>query len=175
MYERLRAIARIAKTHGKRGEVVTVPVGGLPLLVREGLRVCAVPPELAGERWHVAHDVRDGGRGQLVRLSGVGDISAAEALVGKTLLAPVDELPDDLDLHDPAFLLGTPVTDERAGAIGEVSEVMAGPANDVWAVEGPFGEVLLPVVDEVVLGVGEDGSILVRLPEGTLPPDGGEA
>ena len=32
-------------------------------------------------------------------------------------------------------------------------EVIVTGANDVWVVEGPFGEILLPVIDEVVTGI----------------------
>ena len=40
----------------------------------------------------------------------------------------------------------------------------------MWTVEGPFGEVLIPVVDEVVLDIPEDPSqpISVRLPYGLI-------
>ena len=175
MRERYRTIARVAKAHGRRGEVVTVSVHGLPSLVREGLEVALVPPELAGPRWRTvtscSSDDRDG---QLVTLSGVGDISAAEALVGKYLLARRSELPADLELHDPRALLGREVVDERLGSLGRIEELMRGPANDVWVVRGPLGETLLPVVDEVVGVPPERGPIPVRVPAG-LEPKGGEA
>lgn len=45
-----RVIARVVKAHGKKGEVVTVPVHGLPSLMHEGLSVCVVPPRLKGPR-----------------------------------------------------------------------------------------------------------------------------
>ena len=173
MRERYRTIARVAKAHGRRGEVVTVSVHDLPSLVREGLEVAVVPPELAGSRWHVVTSCGSDDRGgQLVALSGVGDIASAEALVGKYLLARVDDLPADLALHDPRALLGRAVIDERLGALGEIAEVMRGPANDVWVVRGAAGETLLPVVDEVVDEVPEEGPVTVRVPAG-LEPSGG--
>ena len=173
MRERYRTIARVAKAHGRRGEVVTVSVHGLPSLVREGLEVAVVPPELAGSRWHVVTSCGTDDRGgQLVALSGVGDIASAETLVGKFLLARRDDLPADLELHDPRALIGREVVDGRLGELGAIAEVMRGPANDVWVVRGPAGETLLPVVDEVVGEVPDQGPIVVRVPAG-LEPDGG--
>lgn len=173
MRERYRTIARVVKPHGRRGEVVTVSVHGLPSLVREGLEVAVVPPELSGPRWRtVTSCSADDREGCLVALSGVGDIASAEALVGRYLLARRADLPADLELHDPRSLLGREVRDERLGALGQIAEVMRGPANDVWVVRGGAGETLLPVVDEVVAEVPDDGPIAVRVPAG-LEPQGG--
>ena len=169
MRERYRSIARVEKSHGRKGEVVTVPVHGLPSLVRTGLEVACVPPDLRGSRWHTVESVAfDDRAGALVRLSGVATLDAAEALVGKTLLARVSDLPSDLALHDPERLVGRTVTDVALGELGTISEVMCGPANDVWVIEGPFGEVLVPVVDVVVSEVPDEGPIEVRVPTGLV-------
>ena len=145
---------------------MTVPVHGLPSLVREGLLVAAVPPALRGERWHrVGACSRDGRGGTLVSLSGVDDLSAAEALVGATLLAREADLPADLALHDAGRLVGRSVVDE-CGRTGTIAEVMRGPANDVWVVRDGDEEVLLPVIDSVVGEVPETGPIPVVVPAG---------
>ena len=148
---------------------MTVPVHGLPSLVREGLEVACVPPALRGSRWYrVEAVVADGRAGSLVQLSGVGTLDAAEELVGKTLLARVCDLPADLSLHDPERLVGRAVTDAVLGELGTISEIMQGPAQDVWVIEGPFGEVLVPVVDAVVSEVPDEGPIEVRVPAGLV-------
>lgn len=152
---------------------MTVPVHGLPPLLREGLRVAAVPPLLKADRWHTVVSVSDdGGSGQLVALSGARDIAAADELVGKTLLANVADLPEDLALHDVDALLGREVVDERHGMLGTIEEILTGVANDVWVIEGPYGEVLVPVVDEVVSAVADAGPIQVRVPDGTIQEGG---
>jgi 16S rRNA processing protein RimM len=168
-----RVIACVTKTHGRKGEVVAVPADGLPLLMREGLRVCVVPPLLKGDRWHEVLDVDDGPHGQLVALSGVTDQGAASKIVGRSLLASVADLPEDLTLHDGARLVGRDVVDSRLGAIGHVEEVMFGTAQDVWVVRGgDLGEVLVPAVDAIVTSVPADGPIQVTLPPGLLDPAG---
>ena len=169
MRDRFRCIARVEKTHGRRGEVVTVPVHGLPSLVREGLEVAVVPPALRGSRWHVvAACAADGRHGSLVALDGVRDLDAAESLVGRFLLARVSDLPDDLSLHDAGRLVGRTVRDAETGDEGVIDEVMTGPANDVWVVRGERGELLLPVIEQVVSSVPETGAIEVSVPAGLV-------
>lgn len=162
-----RCIARVAKTHGKQGEVVTVPVHGLPPLVTEGLEVALVPPRLRGSRWHRVESCSSDGRsGSLVSLSGIASLGDAEDLVGSYLLARTDDLPDDLVLHDRERLIGREVVDAGSGVSSTIAEVMYGPANDVWVLRGELGELLIPVVEDVVPGVPEEGPIVVRVPAG---------
>lgn len=166
MRERYRVIARVQKAHGRRGEVVTVPVHGLPSLVHVGLEVAVVPPPLRGGRWHVVERCSSDDReGTLAALSGVGSIDQAQQLVGSYLLARADDLPADLAAHDAGALVGR-VVRCADGSEGEICEVLRGPANDVWVVRGERGELLLPVVDEVVGEVGETGPIEVCVPTG---------
>ena len=91
---------------------------------------------------------------------------------GRYLLARESNLPDDVALHDAEALFGREVSDQELGYLGTIAEVMVGPANDVWVIEGPFGEVLVPVVDQVVLALPEKGPISVHIPSGLV--DGGE-
>ena len=150
---------------------MTVPVHGLPPMLLEGMEVALVPPALKGSRWHHIVSVDDeGGSGQLVALSGVNDIGGAQQLVGKVMLASVESLSEDYSLHDVDALLGRCVVDVAAGPLGTIDEILTGPANDVWVVQGgPFGEVLLPVIDDVVREVSPSGAIEVTVPAGILP------
>ena len=162
MQQRFKCIARVEKTHGRKGEVVTVPAHGLPSLMRKGMEIAVVPPVFKGSRWHRVLRVEGDDRaGSLVSLSGVGDIAGAQELVGRYILAHVEELPEDLALHDPRALIGREVNHVSGKALGSITEVMCGPANDVWVIEGDLGEVLLPVIDQVVLDVPEQGAITV--------------
>ena len=139
------------------------------------MRVALLPPALKGSRWHVVEAVESSGAGQLVRLSGVGGIGEARAIAGKYILASEADLPRDLAAHDPERLVGRKVTDVRLGPLGTITDVMLGPANDVWVVEGERGETLVPAVPQMVGEVTYgDEPIEVRLPVGLAPGDDGE-
>ena len=164
MVKTYRSIARIVKTHGRKGEVVAVPADGLPPLLEEGLTVAVVPPALKGRRSLVVREASGTGAGQLVSFEGVGDIGAAQKLVDKHLLADVDDLPEDLARRDLTRIVGREVMDTRLGLIGEVTEVLVGPAQDVYVIGGPFGEVMVPAVDAFIVDVPSEGAIVCTLP-----------
>ncbi len=163
-----RAIAHVVKTHGRRGEVVAVPADGLPSLIKKGMLLASVPPELKQDRWLRVKSCNTGEAGMLVSFEGVDDLSKASFLVGKVLLADERDLPDDLYLHDPYALVGMHVADVAAGDLGEIIEILVGPANDVWVVEGDHGEVMIPVVEEFLVDLPEEGPFLVSLPAGLI-------
>ncbi len=164
-------VARIVKTHGRKGEVVVAPLDGLPFCLEVGMRVCLTPPPLRGERFHVVERI-GGGDQAIVSFSGVTDLNASEPLVGKLVLARKDDVPEaeaELLVLD---CVGNPMVDDVHGDIGVIQELIQLPANDVWRVDGgPYGEVLVPVIDEVVLELPEqeDGPVLVHLLPGILP------
>ena len=143
---------------------MTVPVHGLPSLMREGLKVAVVPPQLKGSRWHTVEEATDDGRaGQLVSFADVTTIDGAQGLVGRYVLASREDLPDEkLDVSE-LEVVGRQVTDEGLGLSGTIAEVMVGPANDVWVIDvAGEGELLLPVIDQVVGEVPEKGAIPVN-------------
>lgn len=172
--EAYRNIAKVIKTHGRRGEVVVAARRGLPSLVCAGMSVALVPPALKGPRWYTVRTCTGEGDSRLVGFEGVSDLEASSKLVGRSVLVRVEDLPDDLYLHDALRVMGREVCDASCGSLGLVEEVMQGPANDVWVVRGARGEVLVPAVEQVVLEVPEDGAIRVDLPLGLVPGEAGE-
>lgn len=168
-------IARIVRTHGLKGEVVAVAADGLPFLLEPGREVFPVPP-VTGARSLIVRAVREVAKGRLVTFEGVEDVAGAQRLVGSTLLVPSGSVPepepDEDDQRDE--LIGAVVVDEAAGELGAVSEIIVTGANDVLVVDGPRGQVLIPLVDEMVLGWGDDDRTVlhVDLIEGLIPWDG---
>ena len=161
-------LGRVARTHGLKGEVSVIPATDLPFLLPEGLPVWFVPP-CPGVAEGRVESVRRGPKGPLVKVSGIDDISAAEKVVGATLvtresLDPFGEAEEELDP------VGFVVTDAERGELGVIEDVIVTGANDVWVVRGDrFGEVLLPVIDDVVLELDEEArTVLVRLLPGLL-------
>ena len=168
MRDRYKNIARVVKARGKAGEVVVAMTDGLPSLVHEGLEVCVVPPAFKEPRWRKIVSCQDSGNADVIRLEGCSTISEAETLKGRYLLARVADLPKDLASYDVPNLVGRTVSDELLGPVGTIVDVMFGPSQATWVVEGGYGEVLIPAVPEIVGTVGMSDPICVRLPQGLV-------
>lgn len=157
----------MAKAHGSSGRVVCSAADGLPFLLEPGQEVWVVPPSLHGPRHGVVQEVQPGERGALVALSCSQGRADAESLAGRFLLVPESQLPEGWQLEDPDWALGVQVRDVALGDLGRVAAVLRGPAQDVWQVEGPFGEVLVPVAEELLESV-EGRCATFRLPQGLV-------
>ncbi len=168
-HERFVVVARVAKTHGLKGEVSVAPAAGTPFDSLLGLEVWFTPPPV-DVRSSAIDDVRPGPKGPLVRFRGIDSISAAQALVGTQVLVTGESLPEGWGEEDEETDLGGfRVHDPSHGDLGEIVDTIITGANDVWVVDGPYGEVLIPVIDDVVLSIDEGTeTIEVRLLDGLL-------
>lgn len=100
-----------------------------------------------------------GGRVPVLRLEGVADRSAAERLAGRYLEAPPKPLaPGAYYWHQ---LTGLSVVDEAGVELGEVVEVFRAGENEVYRIEGPGGELLVPALRDVVRSIDLDGGRMV--------------
>ena len=93
-------------------------------------------------------------------------------LLGREIVAKTAELPGDLlrQVEEKPDPIGLKVTDDERGLLGVVEDVIVTGANDVWVVDGPLGEVLLPVIDECVVSVDwDERTARVRLLPGLVP------
>lgn len=162
------AYAVVVKTQGLKGEVVVSSTRGLPLSYMEGCEVRFVPPSLKEVNGASVQSVKEDWRGALVMFEGLDSVDVASGLVGRTVLVRTDDLPQEA--VESGSLEGRRVVCVERGDIGVIEEEMVLPANDVWVVEGPYGEVLVPVIDQVVLDIPEDADepIKVRLLPGLI-------
>lgn len=102
-----------------------------------------------------------GGRAPVLRLEGVADRAAAERLAGRYLEAPPTPLPPDAYYWHQ--LIGLIVADEAGAELGEVVEVFRAGENEVYRIEGPGGELLVPALRDVVRSIDlEAGRMVVR-------------
>ncbi len=167
-------LGRVVKTHGLKGEVSVAVAADLPFDLPAELEVWFVPPPATVRSGRI-QSVRPGPKGPLVKIAGVDTVDGAYALCGAQMLARRADIPAEwLDnAEEPFDACGMMVRDEDRGLLGEIVETIETGANDVWVVHGPFGEVLLPVIDDVVLRIDEEaGEILVRLLPGLMPDEG---
>ena len=128
------------------------------------MRVALTPPALKRDRFCTVVSVTDTGDGDLVSFEGIDDLTAAEGIAGCYVLDSLDAAYADL--------MGREVVDERFGSLGTIVEIMSTPANDVWVVEGDrYGEVLIPVIEQVVLDLPDTGAISVHVMDGLIDMD----
>lgn len=142
-------------------------VTDLTVLASADTTLWVVPPPSSGAVARRITSVRRGPRGPLVRLSGITTPAEAHELAGRWLLASGEESPAE---GDTSALIGMEVLDRVRGDIGAVSEVIVTGANDVLVVAGgPFGEVLVPVIDDVVVSIDDASNVIhVTLLDGLI-------
>lgn len=115
--------------------------------------------------------LRDQGRaGVLVKFDDFDDPQAASVLVGSDLYAPPGLLADGSDESwDPEECIGMLVHDEEHGELGEVMGIGGTEENPVLVVLRGEQEVMVPLVDEIILGMDpEENVLLVRTPAGLV-------
>lgn len=164
-----RNIARVVRPHGTKGEVIVAELRGLPFYLHKGMEVALTPPALDRDRFCLVEEIKNCGGEMLVSFSCAHSLHDAESISGTTVLARTEDL--DASRLDASVdeLIGRAVMDARFGSLGVIEEVMLTPANDVWAVDGArYGEVLIPVIEQVIESVPAEGPIFVRLMDGLI-------
>lgn len=164
------AIAVVTSPHGIRGEVRVRPLTDFPERLK---RTASVTLEIDGERRRYELErARPHGRGAyLVKLRGVDDRNAAEALRGVRLEVGEDEV---VPLPEGTYyifeLVGSTVYDAGGARLGELVDVIKGGANDVYVVRlGDGTEALIPAVKQVVKTVDvRSRTVVVDPPPGLL-------
>ncbi len=161
-------IGRLGAPHGIRGELRLFSVSDVPGRF-EGLREMWWQGAARGAWRRLRVDqLRSGGDHYLVRFAGFATREQAGALSHGHLALPARErpvLPRGSYFIDQ--VVGLLVETESGQPLGRIAEVYRTGANDIYAVQGPAGELLLPAVKSVVLEVDlERGRMRVRLPKG---------
>lgn len=148
-------IGVVGRAHGIKGEVTIEVrtdevdrrfVAGAQLTTDTGRQL-----EIAGVR-------RASGR-LLVAFKQVADRTSAEQLRGAQLLArvPSDELPSGSDEYFDRQLIGLQVLDAAGDQVGQIIEVVHGPAQDLLVIDLGADQRLVPFVSQLVPEVDLQG------------------
>jgi 16S rRNA processing protein RimM len=165
----LVSIGRVARAVGLKG---LVGVGGTD----GGLaRLGQVVLERGGRQQRLAVlEARPQGKLWAVQLEGISDRTAAEGLVGSTVLAERDELGEAGEgSHYWADLEGLPVVTVDGARVGTVTGLYETGGVDVLVVTGERGEALIPLAPYVEVDL-KARRIVVDPPAGLLDGPGGE-
>lgn len=160
-------VGRVARAHGNKGQVIVNPdtdfaedrfsVGAVVLVGEQ-----ATPRTIRAVRFHQGRPV--------VTLQGIETMDDAEALAGAELRVPASTLgplPEGTYYHFD--LVGCDVRDTADRAVGRVAAVEGTIEMSRLVVDGPHGEVLIPLVEEICVDIDIGRRlIMVRPPEGLL-------
>lgn len=169
-------VGRVVKAHGISGElVVEIRTDDPAARFAPGNTLRAKPSRGGAERSCVVESAREHGGRLLVRLAGVTDRDAADALRGKLFVVDSGDLPpiDEADTYYDHELEGLRVRTITGQDVGVVAEVVHTAAGELLAVRRESGddkrEVLVPFVTAIVTSVSlDDGVIEIDPPEGLL-------
>ncbi|MCA1727512.1 MAG: ribosome maturation factor RimM [Actinobacteria bacterium] len=143
------AVGRVTRVHGVRGEVAVQPLSDYPDRFAAGSEL-----HLEDGSTVVISAARPHADRILVSFRDIADREAAEALRGAYLFVSEAELPP---LPEGSFwphqLEGCEVRAEDGRVLGTLTEVLQGPGNDVWAVDGEDGRRLVVAVRDAVIEV----------------------
>lgn len=147
----------IVTTHGVRGEFKVLPWVDSPEFLMDFQRV------VIDDTIYSVTSCRVQKTCNLMKLSGVDTVEAAQALRGKTMLIFREDAPKDLIFA--AELIGFDVFAQGA-FIGQISDVLHYPGNKVYVVKGEH-EYMIPAVKAFVLKTDMENEVIeVRLIEG---------
>lgn len=147
----------IVNTHGVRGEIKMLPWLDSPEDMR-GFTRCRI-----GGKDYAITACRVQNTCNLLKLEGVDTMEAAQALRGKTVTLYREDM--DEDVIFAGDLIGMEVF-SQAERIGELTQVLDYPGNQVYVVKGER-EYMLPAVKEFILSTDLEGNRMeVKLLEG---------
>lgn len=150
----------IATTHGTKGELRIQPWCDGPEFLCRFDRIYIEGKEVKMVQASVHKSM------VLCTLDGVQDINAAIALKGKVVFINRDDVEIEEGRYFVQDLIGLKVTDRNHGYLGEITDVMTLPANNVYVVKG-VKSYMIPAVPAFVKKVDPDsGSVEVEIIEG---------
>lgn len=161
-------VARVIRAHGVRGELVLRRFGEAEEILRPGTMLClrkgdGLELEVEQARAHKS--------GWIVSFAGLRDRAQAEQLIGVEVTVDESMLPP---LEEGTFyayqLEGLRVVTGEGEELGHLDSILETGARDVYVVQGPRGEILLPAIPDVIDRVDlEAGEVVVTPMPGMLP------
>lgn len=156
------AVGRISKPHGIKGEV------SVELLTDDPNRfklLSAVYINENNPRRLVIDSVRILPENVLLKFEGYPTRTEAERLRGEILFIPFAEaVPLDEGEYYLFQLVGLSVFTVDGKLIGRLTQVLETGANNVFVVEGPSGQHLIPDIPDIIKDIDIDGGRIVILP-----------
>ena len=162
-------VGRVARPHGLRGQVIVNPeTDFVEERYKAGATLWTRSPQ-GDEQLTITSARVQGGR-PVIGFDGFSTIEDVERLAGLELRVPEEELqPLEAGMYYHHQLIGCVVETIDGERVGEVVRVDGASAGSVLEVEGPRGEVLIPLAVEICVEVDvESKRIRINPPDGLL-------
>jgi len=177
-WDEMVLVGRIARPHGLRGQVVVNPetdfveerfAPGSTLWTRLPSTATAADDTAVGEQLVVATMRVHSGR-PVLGFEGFERIEDVERLAGVELRVPEDVLqPLTQGVFYHHQLIGCEVATTTGRIVGVVTRVDGGAAGSLLAIDGPRGEILIPLAVDICVDVDVEAKrIRIDPPEGLL-------
>ncbi|MBI2909358.1 MAG: 16S rRNA processing protein RimM [Chloroflexi bacterium] len=159
------AVGRVLAPWGIRGQMKIEPMTDFPERFAPGQGLYSQGRAVTVEKSHRL------GRYVVLKLVGVDTVEESESFRGRLLEVKASEVkPLAPGQYYHFQLVGLGVWTDEGEFLGEVREVMETGSNDVYVVDAPRGEILIPAIEDVVKEVDlERRRITVQVIEGLLP------
>ena len=165
--DRFMLVGRVSKSHGLKGEMKVNPLPSQAEYIVHYSRAALVAVDGRMTRLLDLVKARPAGRQIILKLDTIDTKSEADLTVGMGLLVPLEDVADQEEVQLP-LLLGRAV--RVAGqdrVIGTVEDFFNNGAQDILVVRDGDLEYLVPIVDAIVIEIGER-EVLIDPPPGLL-------
>ena len=166
-WDEMVLVGRVARPHGLQGLVIVNPETDF---VEERFRAGAIvwTRSTRGDEQLTITSARVQNGRPVIGFEGFSSIEDVERLAGLDLRVPEEQLqPLEPGRYYHHQLIGCAVDTIRGERVGEVVRVEGGAAGSLLEVDGPRGQVLIPLVTEICVEI-DVGTKRIRID----PPDG---
>lgn len=160
------AVARVLGAHGVRGDLKIEQLAP-DSCFRAGASVLLAGSEHAIERFS------PGARTSLLKLEGIDDRETARDLRDRYVQVREDSLEPLPEGEYYRFqLIGLSVSTVQGRQLGTLVDILTTGATDVYTIQGPLGEILIPATAEVIADIDLVARTMTIEPMPGLLPDG---
>ena len=159
--------AKIINTHGCRGDVKLESWCNTPQILANMKNVY-----LKKNDEYIKYKVKKSSifkQFVIASLNGIDDMDKAMELKGSVLYAKREDFKLEKGEYFIADMVGVAVIDAKSGNVcGKVKDIINRGASDLYVVETPNGERMIPVVDEFIVKADINEGVFVNLIPGLL-------
>ncbi|MFZ9761001.1 MAG: ribosome maturation factor RimM [Candidatus Kapaibacteriota bacterium] len=160
-----RNIGTISRTHGTSGAMILTQCPDASLVIKPGTTVL-VGFSANFSKPYILTSCESYKQSLIITLKNIG-MDDIVNLKDNGVFINEQALLRDEEQYFISDLIGCTGIDEQGKVLGTITDVWIMPANDVWVLSTPEGDIPLPVIDEVILSTDiQKKQVVIRLIDG---------